>query len=164
MRCVDWNPYNIQTRSYQEFINLGWTNCPHVVQRIGLVRPVKKLWRAIGIAVQRLILQIRIILAPECEPLPVRQVRIKRKRVLSLIVSVESRGKPVAVAANEIREVWNRPGIQNTEPVRTYAILRNDIALEATIRVEVAGRNDLPALRGRGGLRVSDEDRYLVAG
>src|SRR5262249_56349303 len=100
MRCVDWNPYNIQTRSYQEFINLRWTNCPHVVQRIGLVRPVKKLWRAIGIAVQRLILKISIVLPAECEALPRREVRIERHRVLSLIVRMESCGKPVAVAAN----------------------------------------------------------------
>src|SRR5215813_6258434 len=101
MRCVDWNPYDIQTPSDQEFINLRWTNCPHVVQRVGLVRPIKELWRAIGIAVQRLILQIRIVLPPECKPLPPRQVRIHGQRVLSLIVSMGSRGKPVAVSANE---------------------------------------------------------------
>ena len=78
MRGVDGNLYHIQTRSDQEFIDHRGADRPHVVQRVGLVRPVKKLRRTIGVAVQRLILEIRIVLPAEREPLPVRRVRVER--------------------------------------------------------------------------------------
>ena len=78
MRRVDGNLDDIQTRSDQEFVDHRGANRPHVVQRVGLVRPVEKLRRTIGVAVQRLVLEIRIVLPAEREPLPGRQVRIER--------------------------------------------------------------------------------------
>ena len=134
-----------------------------MVQRVGLVRPVKELRCSIRIAVQRLILEIRVILPPKREPLPRRQVRIHRQCVLALIIGMPGRGKPVAVAPNVIREIGNRPGVQNTQPVRTPAAGGNDVAGEAAIGVVVAGRNDLATLRSRGRLGVPDEYRYSVA-
>src|SRR5437867_11772779 len=76
---------------------------------------------------------------------------------------MESCGKPVAVAANEVRKVRNRPRIQNTEAVRASAVRWNDIARKAAIRVVVARGNDLAALPSQGRLRIPDQHGHLIA-
>src|SRR5213596_2420351 len=77
---------------------------------------------------------------------------------------MSSRGKPVAVAANIIREVGNRPRVQNAESVRPSPVCWNDVGRKATIGIVVARGDDLATLRSGGRLRIPDEHRYLVAG
>ena len=77
---------------------------------------------------------------------------------------MQGRGKPVAVAPNVIREVGNRPRVQNTESVWASPVCWNDVAGKATIGIVVARGGDLAALRSGGRLRIPDEHRQPIAG
>ena len=89
-----------------------------MAQRIGLVRTVKKLWRAIAVAVQRLILEIGVLLPSKRHSLLGRQVDIDGRCVLALMLRVQSGRKPVPVAADEVRQVRNWPGVQDADASR----------------------------------------------
>ena len=74
MRAIDGNLHDILAGRDQDFINLRRADGPHIVNRAGLIGAVKKLRRAIRIAIQRLILQVGEIYGTEPEMVLFSQV------------------------------------------------------------------------------------------
>ncbi len=83
-----------------------------MVERTRLVRTVEKLWSAVGVPVERLILEIIIMRETKTEPLLLREIHVDRARIFALIEGVQFGRKPVSVLSNEsggIRKSRDRP-------------------------------------------------------
>ena len=61
-----------------------------MIERIRLVRTVEKFGRFGRRAIQGLVLEERVIVAPELQPLLVREVHIDSERILALVLRMES--------------------------------------------------------------------------
>src|SRR6266852_5132188 len=95
---------------------------------------MEKLGSAVGIAIERLVLQICVIHRVKPEALLLREVYIDTNGILALVERVQLRGKPVAVAADKGREVGNWPRIQDADAVRAKSVDRDDVGTASHAR------------------------------
>src|SRR5262249_54036950 len=66
---IDRDSNCIHTSSDQQLVDLGWTDGPYMAQRIGLVRTIEKLRRAITVAIKRLQLKVGVMLPAKSQSL-----------------------------------------------------------------------------------------------
>ena len=131
MSRIDWDAHHILASRDQELVNCSRADGPHVIQRVGLVRSIKKFWSSIGVSVERLVFKIRVLLPAKREPLLGRYIDIHREGVLALMLRMQRRPKPVAVAADVVGEVGDRPRVHDPDAGRTQTVRRNNVAGEA---------------------------------
>ena len=117
VRRVHRYQHDVLTGGDQNLIHHSGIQGPRIVEGAGLIGAMEKLRRAVGIAVEWLVLQICVIHRPKLEALLLRKVYIHAHGILALVNSVKLRGKPVAIAADEGSEVGDRPRIQNTDAI-----------------------------------------------
>ena len=108
----------VLTAGKQELVDLGGTDVPHVINRVGLIGSVEELRGFVCTAVQRLIFEEGEVHASEPQLLVAGQIEIDCDRVFALVLRVLRRKKPVVVAVNRRCKVRDRIGIKNSEPIR----------------------------------------------
>ena len=106
---------NVLAGTHKHFVDLGWADGPHMIQRTGFVRSIEELWSAVSIPVERLILQIVVVCGVETQALFVREVYVHTHRVFPLVERVPLGAKPVTVPSNE--RVRDGPHIKNPDSV-----------------------------------------------
>src|SRR5207253_6799527 len=115
-----------------------------MVNRIGLVGAIEKLRRLIGSAIQWLKLPESEVHAAEPQPLFVGQIQIDGQRVLTLVLRMLCREKPVLVAVDRGSEIWQRIRVQYAQTIGARGRAgggcsgrRNDVAWKWLARLRV---------------------------
>ncbi len=120
MRRVDGNVHIVQADSGQRLVNKMRVNRPDVIERVGLIGTIEVFRRFGRRAIQRLILEERVVVSAELQPLRIRNVDIDRECIFALILRMQ-RSDVEVVEADEVSDCEVRRGIgfQNPEPVWT---------------------------------------------
>src|SRR5262249_54827053 len=77
--------HDVLAGAHQNLVNFGRTDGPNMVNRSRLVWPVEKLWGAVSVSVERLILEIIIRIETRSEPLFFGDIHVHRAHIFALV-------------------------------------------------------------------------------
>src|SRR5579872_4001020 len=127
MRLVYRNVHIVQAYRGDQFVYFVRAQGPNVIERIGLVGTVEIFGRLGRRTVERLELEVGVIVAAELQALRVGEIDVHRQRVFARVRRMHRRHQVKLVAVDGAVQVRTRVGLQNTQAVGARLALGDDV-------------------------------------